>query len=115
MTSSTSAAVPGACRSTQSESQGCLEATKPTLELTRSPLRRGNTAVKGSRDNVAIYLEAADFASAPVGYKRYCDFRLGVVTQKVRMLQRAVRRVAPRRVVCERRARVGGCRCVGAP
>jgi len=95
--------------------KAALEATKPTLELTRSLLRRGNTAVKGSRDNVAIYLEAADFASAPVGYKRYCDFRLGVVTQKVRMLRRAVWRVAPRRVVYERRARVGGCRRVGAP
>ncbi len=46
--------------------------------------RRGNTAVKGSRDHVAIYLEAADSASAPTGWKRYVDFRLGVVSQTVR-------------------------------
>jgi hypothetical protein len=43
--------------------------------------RRGNTAVKGSRDHVAIYLEAADSASAPHGWKRFVDFRLGVVAQ----------------------------------
>ncbi len=44
----------------------------------------GNTAVKGSRDHVAIYLEAADSASAPTGWKRYVDFRLGVVSQTAR-------------------------------
>jgi hypothetical protein len=40
--------------------------------------------VKGSRDHVAIYLEAADCASAPVGWKRYVDFRIGAVTHTVR-------------------------------
>jgi hypothetical protein len=38
--------------------------------------------VKGSsRDYVAVYLEAADAASAPSGWKRYVEFRLGVVSQ----------------------------------
>jgi len=56
--------------------------------------RRGNTAVKGSREHVALYLEAADAASAPVGWKRYVDFRLGVVTQLVRVAGSARRRRA---------------------
>ena len=56
--------------------------------------RRGNTAVKGSREHVALYLEAADAASAPVGWKRYVDFRLGVVTQLVRAAGSALRRRA---------------------
>ena len=33
---------------------------------------------------MAIYLEAADSASAPVGWKRYVDFRLGVASQTAR-------------------------------
>lgn len=38
--------------------------------------------MKGSsRDYVAVYLEAADAASAPSGWKRYVEFRLGVVSQ----------------------------------
>lgn len=42
----------------------------------------GNNSVKGSsRDYVAVYLEAADAASAPSGWKRYVEFRLGVVAQ----------------------------------
>lgn len=51
--------------------------------------------MKGSRDHVAIYLEAADSASAPVGWKRFVDFRLGVVSQLVRRRARAGGRRQP--------------------
>ena len=45
--------------------------------------------MKGSRDHVAIYLEAADSASAPTGWKRYVDFKLGVASQTARRRPRA--------------------------
>ena len=46
---------------------------------------KGNTAIKGSRDHVAVYLEAADAGSAPVGWRRFVEFKLAVVN-KVRAL-----------------------------
>lgn len=60
--------------------------------LVASLAYRGNTAVKGSRDHVAIYLESADSAAAPVGWKRFVDFRLGVVQQPVRPARKAASR-----------------------
>ena len=40
---------------------------------------KGNSAIKGSRDHVAIYLEAADAGSAPAGWKRFVEFKLAIV------------------------------------
>ena len=42
---------------------------------------KGNTAIKGSRDHVAVYLEAADAGSAPVGWRRFVEFKLAVVNK----------------------------------
>ena len=46
---------------------------------------RGNASMKGSRDHVALYLEAADAASAPVGWRRFVEFKLAIVNHKVRI------------------------------
>lgn len=51
---------------------------------------KGNTAIKGSRDHVAVYLEAADAGSAPVGWRRFVEFKLAVVN-KVRVVSPALR------------------------
>ena len=58
--------------------------------------------MKGSRDHVAVYLAAADAASAPNGWKRCVDFRLGVVCQARRS------RGAPARSAAQRGAALGG-------
>ena len=49
---------------------------------------RGNASMKGSRDHVALYLEAADAASAPVGWRRFVEFRLAIINHKVRLTSR---------------------------
>ena len=46
---------------------------------------RGNASMKGSRDHVALYLEAADATSAPVGWRRFVEFKLAIVNHKVRI------------------------------
>jgi hypothetical protein len=42
---------------------------------------KGNAAIKGSRDHIAVYLEAADAGSAPVGWRRFVEFKLAVVNK----------------------------------
>lgn len=53
--------------------------------------------MKGSREHVAVYLEAADSTLAPLGWKRFVDFRLGVVAQQARRVpMRSPTRTPPR-------------------